>query len=1166
MYLKTIEVLGFKSFADKTRIEVKKGITGVIGPNGCGKSNIMEAIRWCIGEMSWKSLRSDSMVSVIFQGTERRNAMGLSEVTLTFDNARSLLPVQYSEVQVTRRIFRSGESEYYLNKTQCRLRDIRELFLDTGIGNGGYAIIDQGQVGFILESKPEDRRGLFEEAAGVAKYKAKREEAIRKMDRVEVDLGRLQDSVSLINEQIKKLDAEARKANLHQKYKAELAAMEAGHIIKQVGRIDADLAAEEAVAGPLSQKIGALQNALDADDGRLAALSLERKSQEDAVVEAGSRVSDIRSEKGRLEERIESAKRIRSDLEKQIALYQEEIENEQGLAERMGPDIDSARADHEGADQRLAAARAERESFRAELDAAAGKLEAAEAVLDEVAKRRLSLAEEEQTVSRERQADESRCQQLSYELDRGQRESVRKQEQAAASAQDLERLERDIEEQRAAVDAAAGAVGELESERGALRAGLESLRQRLFDLRSEDAALGARVAALEAQGGKDPYWAGANAVAASGIPGIAGTVGSLLDFDEAHRPLIEDALGDRINAVVCDDLSAAGAGVEFLRTMGRGRARFIVMGSLLAAVPEPRQVPVGARALLDMVRFDPVFEPLFRVLLNEGFSLNGMLHQRYWVCGGAGGLESSSPRLSDIASLRDRREACLREAEGADRERSSSEGSLAALEPRLADARAAREALSEALHRLSGELQVKKDSLQLFREEVESMGAERERLGADMGEARRRIEEAEKRAAGFAESRRAMEAEVEEAKAGEAALREDITRREARQEHLDEGLRQRESNARLMRSRFEDLVERREEYQRGIARRMEQQQNARARIEEELRAETESGEKLDALRIDLSGAENEARLLQEKLQATQKEAEDLGAKVRKSKREVDGFREDLHKSEMRLSQLRSTRATLCERLMEEWELSIQEAQLKFQDQPVDEERIDWLRRRIAALGNVNPSAPEEYEELVKKRDYLQGQIDDLNQAKYDLRSVITKINSTTRENFRQTFHEVREHFRKLYGILFEGGEADLRLTDPENLLETGIEIVAQPPGKKLLSISQLSGGEKTLTAVALLFAFFMVRPSPMCMLDEADAALDDANVDRFVLMLREFVDKTQFLIVSHNKKTMEACDAIYGVTMEEAGVSQLFSVDFKKQDEVDRLLEERPAGTETAPA
>jgi chromosome segregation protein len=274
----------------------------------------------------------------------------------------------------------------------------------------------------------------------------------------------------------------------------------------------------------------------------------------------------------------------------------------------------------------------------------------------------------------------------------------------------------------------------------------------------------------------------------------------------------------------------------------------------------------------------------------------------------------------------------------------------------------------------------------------------------------------------------------------------------------------------------------------------------------------------------------------------------LSESLRERKISTDHLQQELHAAEMKLSQFSTRRGYLVARLQQEWDLTYDDAKEKYKDQPVDSERVEFLRRRIASLGNVNMAAPEEYEELTTKRDSLQGQIDDLLSAKQDLHSVIAKINATTRENFRQTFTEVREHFRKLYGTLFEGGEADVILIDKENMLESGVDIVAQPPGKKLQSISQLSGGEKTLTAIALLFAFFMVRPSPMCMLDEADAALDDANVERFVAMIREFREKTQFLIVSHNKLTMEACDAIYGVTMEESGVSQLISVDFKKAD------------------
>ncbi|HEX4046866.1 MAG TPA: AAA family ATPase, partial [Elusimicrobiota bacterium] len=307
MYLKSIDICGYKSFALKTHIDLEPGITGVIGPNGCGKSNVMESVRWCLGEMSWKSLRADSMTDVIFAGTTKRAPLSMSEVTLTFDNANSLLPVQYSEVTITRRLFRSGESQYFLNKTQCRLRDIREMFLDTGLGGDGYAIIDQGGVDAMIRSKPEDRRAFFDEAAGVAKYNAKREEALRKLERVDMDLGRLQDSVVLIEEQVKKLDSDARRAKLYAKYKEELAAMEAVHIIEQASSIEAELASMQERIGPVEQLLGERRSQIGAEGANAAALNLEKTGEQNRLIEANQKVAETKTAIGRLEERLQSA-------------------------------------------------------------------------------------------------------------------------------------------------------------------------------------------------------------------------------------------------------------------------------------------------------------------------------------------------------------------------------------------------------------------------------------------------------------------------------------------------------------------------------------------------------------------------------------------------------------------------------------------------------------------------------------------------------------------------------------------------------------------------------------------------------------------------------------------------------------------------------------------
>ncbi|MDE2293166.1 MAG: AAA family ATPase, partial [Elusimicrobia bacterium] len=423
MHLKSIDILGFKSFADRTRIELKPGITGVIGPNGCGKSNIMESIRWCIGEMSWKSLRSDSMVSVIFAGTARRSPMSLCEVTLTFDNPQGMLPVQYTEVQVTRRLFRSGESEYYLNKTQCRLRDIRELFLDTGIGNDGYAIIDQGQVEFIIKAKPEDRRALFEEAAGVAKYKAKRTEALRKLDRVEIDLGRLQDSVSLINEQIKKLDADARKAQLFKKYKEELGALEAGAIIKEVSALDAKLSEERARLTPLAERLAELKTRIGGDEARLAALNLERTAQQGALIDVNGRISEVKVEAAQLEERARSAEATAAELTGQLEAGRRLLEEEARRFEAMEPVIAAAKAAEDEAAARAGRAAEELDRFSAEFEALVQARDAAQAALDEARRAVTAAVEAAVEAGRRVSAADSRLGRGQAELERTRRES-----------------------------------------------------------------------------------------------------------------------------------------------------------------------------------------------------------------------------------------------------------------------------------------------------------------------------------------------------------------------------------------------------------------------------------------------------------------------------------------------------------------------------------------------------------------------------------------------------------------------------------------------------------------------------------------------------------------------------------------------------------------------
>ncbi|MBI4375540.1 MAG: chromosome segregation protein SMC [Elusimicrobia bacterium] len=1146
MHLKSIDILGYKSFANKTHLDLEPGITGIIGPNGCGKSNIMEAVRWCLGEMSWKSLRADSMVDVIFSGTAKRPALSMTEVMLTFDNSKGLLPIPFSEVTVMRRIFRSGESAYFLNKTQCRLKDIRELFLDTGLGGDGYAIIDQGGVDFILNSKPEDRRSIFEEAAGVSKYKAKREEALRKLEKVEVDLSRLQDSVTLISEQVRKLDNDAKRARLYTKYKEELAGLEAAHILQEASRIGLELEALAAAMVPVEEALGTRRVEMDAEGANLAALNLQKADQQGQVMACSQRIAQVKSEIGRLEERIQAAERSAAESEARSSAAQAEREATTLRLEAIGPEIDKASAAAEQAAAAVAAAESEAATVGEQLRALEAQVSQAQAALDRFRQEMVSAAEQALTERRRLSETESSLTRQETQLRHSLRELEKDIAQAEMIGAEIGSAE-SLLAQRQAAAAEARAVSEsAQLEIVHLRQRQEDISRSIMEAHSELAHARARQEALESQGGHNPYWTGAQAVINAGIEGVLGTVRQMFRVEESWRQYLEDALGERLYAVVCEDSTAARTAIELLDASGKGRARFLVLSSLPAYLGE-RAYPEQARPILRHLDFDPRHERALRFLLQEAYELDKALFSDHWVYGGA--VPGSSERLSlaDIDEVRQTVVSLQERVRGLEQDRA-----LCAEEIGQAELR--RSERAEALARAMAEekagvaqLEEKRSSLEVVSRNIELSNNESAELLSEMALIMERHRELRQGIKALEDSEKAARLKESDAQEALAVLREELARSRAQESLSESHRRNLQERLVLFTGQYERLEQEKTALQSSAERRRQEIEELARRKEEELRQAVAAREALGGLHGELASLENESKALFDRLQELESQISAREQNLRALQQAAQEAQEKLHGYEIQASALRSTQDSLKRRLWDDWQLAYDEAKNKFQGQEVDPGRIEHLRKRLSSMGNINLAAPEEYEALAQRQGFLTSQIADLNAAKEDLRNAIQKINGATRENFRQTFTEVREHFRRLYGVLFEGGEADLILTDPENLLETGVEIVAQPPGKRLQQLSLLSGGEKALTAAALLFAFFMVKPSPFCMLDEADAALDDANVQRFVSLLREFQNRTQFLIVSHNKRTMEAADVIYGVTMEEMGISQLVSVDFRKK-------------------
>jgi len=1158
MYLKALEIYGFKSFANKVKMPLKPGITCIVGPNGCGKSNVVDALKWCIGEMSWKSLRMPSMMDVIFAGTTKRQALSMGEVAMTFDNDSRKLPLDFNEVTVTRKIYRSEESEYFINKVQCRLKDIREMFLDTGIGTDGYAIIDQGEVETVLSSSAEQRRELFEEAAGVSKYKAKREEAGRRLEKVEADLNRLADSMVLLNEQITKLDKEAAKARLQQKYKDELAGAEVAVLLKDSDDFAAKAAAAAARLEPVKKELEEIAVAITGLEGEIAALNLTltQKTEEQRVLKEV--ISTVKTDKVQAEGKIVHG----GEMVREIGRQREGL----AASERRNSEQQAA------LQPRIAELRAKLSSDEGGLTALQAECDAAAAALAQV--------------STQMQAADEAAENLAAQMNEAYAQEMEISGKIAATGSNIGHfndakagLEKEIGDIAAALSGIEGRIAELKARSASLGGELAAEREKAAAAAAQDKALAARLdeidarqnkireekawdesrlEAILAQGEHDSYWVGLNGVLNSGVAGIKGTLRHLLSIRKEDKLAVDDALGRFLDSIVCETEAAAQEAIGYLRHIGKGRCRFLILEK---APQAPAQAggwaAPGAQRVLEKISCEPEYLPLVTGLLAGVYAAGSSVHGAFWVTGGVDEAVSNEPYWEEADELK----AQIKKYE---EENSALDAERAGLLPQLEAARAAEAAAEERVrtldiefHKNETEAAGAEDDLRVKRESQVLAQSEKEKTEAGIRQAEEEFAALQERkaAAGAAtEAKRAEQAALVEKK---DALHQDFAHKKeelgGRRANLDNyrqnlealkgELARAEGDLAAMTEESSHFAGRREEFDSREARYNEEIESAKARLAELMHDLAEK----EIIDRGMEDELNEMRGTLARLNSNLTDSRAIAAENEKVRYQV----------ETELATIAARADETAKRMAEEFNVTPAEARERYAGVQADHERVQFLRRRISEMGNVNMTAPEEYEALTQRYNFMNSQVEDLNRAKGDLRSAINKINETTRENFKLTFDKVRGYFKEIYSLLFNGGEADLILTMPENLLETGVEILARPPGKKPISISQLSGGEKALTALALLFSFFRVNPSPFCVMDEADAPLDEANVERFVRLIKEFAGTTQFIVITHNKRTMEAADTLYGVTMEELGVSKLISVDLKRAA---NLAANEPAG------
>jgi len=1182
MKLEKLELYGFKSFADKTEFVFQPGLTAFVGPNGCGKSNVVDAVKWVLGEQSVKSLRGDQMLDVIFNGSPSRRSTGYAEATLTLTNAKGILPTDYETITVGRRLYRSGESEYYLNKQRCRLRDIRDLFMDTGIGMDAYSIVEQGKVDILLTANEQERRVIFEEAAGISKYKSQKKACLSKLERVDSNLQRLGDIIDEVEKRTRSVKYQAAKARRWKRLddeRRELAVALALHhydgLVKDRERVRREL-------DRLNAEVGGLRAGLERTEAVLAEL-------ETAVIDADHAISALESEDVRITSRLQAAEdavrmneqRLREldDLEESTKA---DIARNEATAALRREELERTSREAADLDRAVAEAKAALAERRAAVETLDNELRALRAEMEEERGRGLELASELARHNNELSAIGAQNTQLAQQKDRLARraeEHRRGLAECHAKREELDGRTRDI---AGAIAATENEKRGAEEEQGRLARDGSDLAEELHRKRSDIAGVTSRVDVLrDLEARNEGFGSGvrhlleAREAGHDEVAGVCGVVADVIEVDVEHAAAVEAALGPHEQLVMTETFGAMTTAMDFLARAGKGQASFLALDILdgrTAATADPPEHPGILCKAMDAVRHDPKFEGPLRHLLGDVLvvrniraarelaeangrdaryaTLDGqLLNPRGVSVGGAArGASGVISRRSELRALDDAKAQLEGEAAELDKRRRENAGRseetkrridqlaarLAESQTELAETQAQAVELDAAAKRFETELEAGRSEVA----EIESHSrALAEREAAVRDEARR-IEQAEK------ELRAALA--QRERRLGESEATRDQMRREAtelevaqaqRAEKAEHLLRRTEELGRLIAEAEKTLEADRRQVTACIERRREADLTVgskKAEIEDLLQRRGRLGSE----KAEASNRREQVRV------ALDAKREERNATTRRAK-ETDARLNELNvhaaQTAMRIENLEA-------RTESEQACSLAERYGQGEAPEADwtqvEQEIETLAQKMNSMGAVNAYAIEELEELERRAAELHQQRDDLRKAEQKLKEIIRKINRRSRELFSTTFENIRENFQGLFRKLFGGGRADIVLEPDVDILDAGIDVIACPPGKEPASITLLSGGEKTMTAIALLFAIFRSKPSPFCILDEVDAALDESNIDRFCALVREFLKESQFLIVTHSRRTMAMADALYGITMQEPGISTKVSVKF----------------------
>lgn len=1171
MQLKSLEIFGFKSFADRTKLAFDKGITGIVGPNGCGKSNVVDSIRWVLGEQRTRNLRSDKMENIIFNGSKDRRKANFAEVSLHFENTRNLLPSEYSSVAITRRLYRSGESEYLLNGVACRLKDIHDLFMDTGISSDSYAIIELKMVDEILTDKDQDRRRFFEEAAGISKYKIRKKQTLKRLEETDGDLARVEDLLHEITQNMKSLEKQAKRTEKYFEVKEKYRDISARYAREALRDIVSRQETLEKQQRGIENELIEAQTALATREARMLEL---RRLQTDHEAQLAEAQADLNRHVRRIQT-VETEKSIKNErlkyLQQREIAIQNQLETDRKQADKVQLDLVRLRQEHETLQKETATIEAVEVESRKQMEASREAQQSWQSRLNTLMQDQRDKEQELQTLTREVEIRRVQVESLEGELRRAEEESSQRHEdldafaeKGAALQSECGILEQQVADLREKKETHARTLRETEDLLTRVKDTVYKTNRILDAKQNEYNLTKSLVENLEGFPASVKFLK-TNAKWMKQAPLLS----DIFAVSEEYKIALENYLDAYLSYYVVPTREDAHLSIQLLADSAKGRANFFVMDELEEYRNSTPLLFTQAIHALDVVDFAPEYRKLAAYLLDKVYfvaeeqNLPSPLPEGVMFLTKSGGLSRRKYQMGggSLGLFEGKRLGRAKNLEALEKELSKLQKQLSTEKLELENAQRSLEGLrkidfSKELEPLAAELNQKQRDLSVlqsrekeYREFLARVGQRSESLEQELDKLRSEIGRMEPEVKYCVEELQIMSTRVasHQGEARAAAEAAEHASHAYNQEHIrlihirnqlanvDKELEQKSEQAERLGQSEEKL--------------REELHVVRKDTSELVNANLQDDEVMVGLYQDKKQKEERVDRHEQQLANTKSSIHQVEDGLTEARRQREQVLQRQNKLREEETQVKIDRHSLQERMSVEFQIDIdaillQMGEAEREDTESLRDQMLRLRNQVQNFGEINPLAVEAYNEIKERHDFIISQRQDLLDAKQSLLDTIAEIDLTAKEKFLETFGLVREHFQKVFRSLFSADDScDLILEDPDNPLESEINIIARPKGKRPQTIKQLSGGEKTLTAVALLFSIYLIKPAPFCIFDEVDAPLDDANIDKFNNIIREFSSTSQFIIVTHNKRTMASTNVMYGVTMENQGVSRVLPVD-----------------------